>query len=338
MPAVNETIPSDPRRLAACCLLVFAVSVDLNAAADIPRTEEGRPNLDGIWYYGSATPFERPAELGTKKTYTEAEAVDVLAALRRADAEWQQPSDPDRPPPKRGAEIDQSADRVFTGYRDNLTRIDGRYRTSLIVEPADGRLPYRDGAMDIFDEWLAEGFGAYDNPEIRPASERCLSVVAPMAPMVGWWYNANMRIVQTPGHLMLQGEMHTPRIIDLTGETEPPGLPRWFGQSRGHWDGDALVIRTDRFRPEGSWFFFKYSDELEVEERLELISENEIKYRYTAKDPKIFTSPVTVEMSITRRPPQVRQFEFACHEANYSLEGVLRGARVLELESAQAEE
>lgn len=291
-----------------------------------------------MWFYGSATPFERPVELGSRMTYTDAEAANAIAALKQSDLERREPSDPNRPPPEQGADIDQSADRVFTGFRGNLTRIDGRYRTSLIVEPANGRLPYRQGAMDIFDQWLASGVGAYDNPEIRPASERCLNVIAPMPPMVGWFYNANMRTVQTPDHLMLQGEMHSPRVIDLTGRGQRSGLPRWLGDSSGRWEGDVLVVKTTSFRPEGSWSFLRYSDALEVEERFELVSPDEIRYRYTVTDPKIYTSPFTVEMSITRRPPEERLYEFACHEANYSLEGILRGARVLEAESASGEE
>ena len=310
--------------------LLFATAIPA-VDGDTPRTAHGRPSFDGTWYYGSATPFERPAELGNKKTYSDAEAEALIQRLLEKDRDRLAPSIPDREPPA-GAEIGQEADANFITTRANLTRIDGAYRTSLIVDPPDGRLPVRADGQDIFDRWRAAGIGDFDGPEVRPASERCLSTVGPIAPMVGWVYNANMRIVQTEDYLMIKGEMLAPRIIPLDPSAQRSTFPQWSGESTAHWDGDVLVVHTSNFRPEVSWFRLKTSDQLEVTESFEMVGEDEMVYRYTLVDPEIYSAPHTVEMSITRRPEGERLFEFACHEANYSLAGILRGARVLEAE------
>ena len=302
----------------------------VHAATDeIPRTRHGRPDFDGSWYYGSATPLERSVELGKQRDYSDAEAEALVRQLINKDTERLAPSIPEHEPPA-GATIGQEADANFITTRTNLTRIDGAYRTSLIVDPPDGRLPYRRNGQDIFDRWRAEGVGEFDGPEVRPASERCLSPVGPIAPMVGWVYNANMRIVQTDDHVVINGEMLAPRIIPLAPSAQRLGFPHWSGESTARWEGDVLVIHTTNFRPEVSWFRVKVSDQMELTESFELVSPDEMVYRYTLVDPEIYTAPHTVEMSISRRPPGERLFEFACHEGNYSLPGILRGARLQE--------
>ena len=290
--------------------------------------------MQGTWYYGSATPLERPLELGNKRAYTEAEARAIIAGHLDFDTERLKPSDPDRAAPEKGAEIGQEADANFITTRSNLTRIGGEFRTSLIIDPPDGRLPFREGGMDIFDEWRAAGFDDFENHEMRPASERCLNVGGPISPMVGWRYNANMRIVQTPDHVMLKGEMQEPRILGLNGATRNLGFRRWLGESEARWEGDVLRVHTTNFRPDTSWFYFKHSDQLEVEEAFRMTGPDEIFYRYTVTDPEIYSVPFTVEMSITRRPPDERIYEFACHEGNHSFAVIMRGARVLEAEAA----
>jgi hypothetical protein len=338
MPLLMSFEGGVPRGLTEFLILAALLSLSATApqawSGDIPRTEDGHPNFEGVWYYGSATPLERPKELGLKKTYSNSEAERLIADLQQFDVERLMPSDPNRIAPDAGAEIGQEADANFITTRINLTNIDGVYRTSLIVEPPDGRFPFRNGGRDVFDNWRAAGIGDFDNPEMRTASDRCLSVAGPMPPMVGWRYNANMRIVQTPDYIVLNGEMQGPRFLALNGQQRPLGLPHWLGESIATWKGDTLVVETDNFRPESSWFTFKHSDQLLVSEVFELINGNEIEYRYTVTDPVIYTEPITVEMSISRRPADERLYEFACHEGNYSLGGMLRGARKEEQDSA----
>ena len=313
--------------------LIFALS-SASLWAEIPRTLNGDPNLQGIWYFGSATPLERPEELGLQRSLTEAQVRAREQSLRDQYEHKAVPLDPNRGTPEAGAAIGQEADAVYNAVRTNLTVIDGEYRTSLIVDPPNGRLPYRAGGKDIFDRWREAGSGDFDGHEMRPASERCLNVAGPMPPMVGWRYNANMRIVQTPKFVVIIGEMQGARIIPIGGEFSLAG-PQWMGESIGRWEGDTLVVHTRNFRPEQSWFWIKSSDQLEVTEYFDLVSQDNIRYRYVLTDPEIYTAPWTVEMGITRRAPGERLYEFACHEGNYSFAVILRGARVQEAESGK---
>ncbi len=187
--------------------------------------------------------------------------------------------------------------------------------------------------MDLGEKRLAMGHGAFDGPEIRSPSERCLNAPGPMPPMVGWTYNANMRIVQTADHVVIAAEMpFSPRIIPFANEFPPHGFPSWMGESIASWEEDTLVVRTRNLRPDSSREAFRMSGDMRVVERFTRISTNEIFYRYTVTDPLLYTQPMTVEMSITRRRPGERIYEFACHEGNYSLPAILAGARRLESE------
>ena len=223
------------------------------------------------------------------------------------------------------------ADENFAHTRINLTRIDGEFRTSLIVEPEDGRFPYvENGATkDIFGEWRSAGHGAFDGPEIRSQMERCLHVGAQMPPMMAWAYNANYQIVQTEHHLMLLSEMvHDARIIPIESERRESQFSRWFGNSLAHWEGDTLVVHTTGFHPQQSNFFIKSSDQFEVTEYFSLLSNDEIFYRYTVTDPVIYSQPFTIEMQLLRKADGEQIYEFACHEGNYSLPSILAGAQI----------
>ena len=153
-----------------------------------------------------------------------------------------------------------------------------------------------------------------------------------MAPLIGWKYNANMLIVQTPDYVVLAAETHPPRIIPVGNNKKKHGLRQWMGESTGRWEEDTLIVHTNNFRASSSFFQMKSSDELQVTEWFTLKSPNEILYRYTVTDPKIYTQPFTVEMHIARRPAGDRIFEWACHEGNYSMQGILAGARTQEAE------
>ena len=310
--------------------MVFVPMTLAASTSDIPRTSDGHPDFGGVWYYGSATPFERPRALGNKRTFNATEGVVIVDGLRKSDDVRRQPSNPNREAPPGGVEIGQEADDNFSTLRTNLTFIDGAFRTSLVISPENGRLPYRRNGRDIFDEWSLAGIDEYAGAESRPASERCLSVVGPMAPMIGWLYNANMRILQTPGYVVLKGEMLPPRILATRNVPLSVGAAQWMGESTTHWEGDVLVVNTVNFRPEISWFQLKSSRLLQVTEYFRLANKDSIVYRYVVTDPEIYSAPVTVEMVMQRRPAGERLFEYACHEANYSLPAILRGARLSE--------
>lgn len=318
--------------------LLASLATTAQEMPDISRTEHGYPDFQGFWNNASQTPIERPASLGNQRSYTSEEAMALQAGAQNSDSEKAAPMDPNRPPPAEGGVIMFQADENFANTRINLTQIDGEYRTSLIVEPEDGRFPYVENGpnKDIFGQWRAAGHGAFDGPEIRSQMERCLHVGAQMPPMMAWTYNANYQIVQTEQHLMLLSEMaHDARIIPIGSERQKIEFAKWFGNSRAHWEGDTLVIHTIGFHPQQSNFFIKSSDQFEVTEYFSLVSNDEILYRYTVNDPVIYSQAYTVEMQLLRKSDGEQIYEFACHEGNYSLPSILAGARRAEADAAR---
>lgn len=307
--------------------------------AEIPRTEHGLPDFQGFWNNASQTPIQRPISLGEKGSYTEEEALALLAQAQQSDDEKAAPLDPNRSAPADGGTIRFQADENFANTRFNITQIKGEYRSSLIVDPADGRYPYVENGVnkDVFGEWTDAGAGAFDGPEVRSQMERCLHVGAQMPPMMAWAYNANYQIVQTKGYFMLMSEMaHDARIIPITSESPGLKFPRWFGHSTGHWVDDTLVVQTKGFHPQQSNFFMRSSSQFEVTESFELLSDNEIFYRYTVTDPVIYSRPFTLEMQMLRKTDGEQIYEFACHEGNYSLPSILAGARRAETDQRAA--
>ncbi len=316
-------------------LLVAGLIISGSLHAQIPRTPTGQPDLQGTWFYGSATPFERPEELGLKRAYTRDEALGKTLSILEDYKEKSAPSDPNRDAPERGATIGREADDNFRTIRSDPNLIKGEYRTSLIIDPPNGQLPYRVGGKDIYDHWKDEGAGEFDGPEIRSAGERCLSSAGHLPPMYPSITNANIQIIQTPEFIVIYGERNGARIIPVNGEFSAHGFNRWMGESVGRWDGDTFVIRTINLDPRHSWRRTKSTDGLELIEYFNIVSEDEILYRYVVTDPEIYTTSWTVETNLARRAAGEHLYEFACHEANYSLPAILRGARFSESEAQE---
>jgi hypothetical protein len=216
----------------------------------------------------------------------------------------------------------------------------GEIRSSLIVDPVDGRYPARTEASNARRSEArrlrgAAGIGQYDNPENRPLAERCLksfgsNMGPPMLP--NYFYNNNYTIVQTTDHVMIMTEMvHDTRVIRL-GEPKPlpANLQPWFGDSWGHWQGDTLVVETTNFHPtqRRGGIISGTSEKLKVTERFTRADENTLNYEFTIEDPETFTRPFSGEVPFNRLPEQV--FEYACHEGNYALFNILSGARAQE--------
>ncbi|NKB33822.1 MAG: hypothetical protein GKR91_12055 [Pseudomonadales bacterium] len=297
------------------------------------RTEHGHPDFQGNWSNRTQTPIQRPAHLGNKRAYTDEEARALEELAWEANQVKFEPLDPDREAPEAGGRIIQRADQNFVDMRIDVLRVDGEYRTSMIVDPADGQFPFLENGRrkDIFAKWRAQGFGPMDGPEIRPAGERCLSRGIP--PTTVPPYNANFQIVQTNDHVMLLGEMvHDARVIKLNGRHQPGSIKSWLGDSVGYWEGDTLVVRTINLRPEISHFRLISSDQLELVERFTLVNNNEIVYSFTVTDPEIYSQSFTEELTLKRRGEDEFLYEYACHEGNYSVSGILGGARREELE------
>ena len=347
--------------LAALCL---AATPALGEDGDIPRTASGHPDLSGVYNVATLTPLQRPGHFEGKATLSDAEAEAIAERWRNYMAKDSAPSDPNRGAPPAGGtefyipEFEGAAGGVggynafFVDIGNSSFKIDGAWRTSIIVDPPNGRLPPLSehgmarlaSSRERMQEntgtawWVDQETGPYDDPEMRPLGERCLlgfgSTSGP--PMLPVMYNNLKRIVQTEDTVMILAEMnHDARIIRIGGEHEPDSVRKWMGDSIGHWEGDELVVQTTNFRETTGLMLG--SENLRVEERFARIDEDTLRYRFTVKDPN-WTAPWTGEYPWPATNERV--FEYACHEGNYALGGILRGARVLErdaLASALAE-
>ena len=227
---------------------------------------------------------------------------------------------------------------------ESAFQIDGQWRTSILVDPPNGRYPPRvEGtggrggsrrANDGTAYWLEAGLeapGPYDNMEQRPFAERCLLSFSSTAgpPMMPALYNNHKRIVQTEDTVMILTEMvHDARIVRLDAEHDPPTIKKWLGDSIGWWEGDTLVVETTNFvdRPA----FRRGTGNMTVTERFRMESAGTLIYTFTVDDPTVWTATFTGEYAWPRSGNKV--FEYACHEANYALQGIMRGARLLEAE------
>ncbi len=304
-------------------------------AAELPRTPDGKPDLQGIWTNATQTPLERPERFGDRQAMSEEEAIELQQRALAAEERGNAPSDPDRPPPSDGNTA--AAYNLFWLDRGSqVLHIDGEYRTSMIIDPPDGQIPFREGApeQNMMERWRDEhGDEAFLGPEMATIGERCLlfydfrtsnsSAGPPMMPII---YNNNYQIIQTEDYVVIMAEMmHDARIIRLNSEHQPPAIYKWMGDSTGYWDDDTLVISTRHLHPQQS--HYGSGPGLEVTERLRMVSETEIVYSFTMNDPVAYTAPWTAEMVLYARPEGERIYEYACHEGNYALPGILAGTR-----------
>ncbi len=314
----------------------------------VPRTPAGHPDLQGNWTNATVTPIQRPE--GQGPVYTWEEVARIEGRLEEAKVDDYADSDPDREAPPVGGiftgnPLFDAASGGTGGYNafyidagERVAIFNGEPRTSLVVDPPNGRVPeLSEEGRERFVERraFARQFGSYDNPENRPLAERCIMSFGsnggpPMLP--NYFYNNNYTIVQTPDHVMIMTEMvHDVRIIRLG---EPKRLPShirpWMGDSWGRWAGDTLVVETTNLHPDQTLQGIPPSEEFRVIERFTRADEHTINYEFTVEDPRIFTQPWSGEVPFTRLDGLV--YEYACHEGNYALENVLRGARAQERE------
>ena len=283
-----------------------------------PRTSDGRVDLQGIWDYRSATPLERPARFAGREFMTAAE----VAEYERLAAEREDGRPPDDPRTEQSVHPSWWLDYGKTVVKTN--------RTSLIVDPPDGRVP----AMTSEGEKrlaarraAARTRGPSDNPEDRGLFERCITRGVP-AGMLPGPYNNNLQIVQTPGYVVLFTEMiHDARIVPMDGRAHAgPNVREWLGDSRGRWEGDTLVVETTNFRDD---IIFRGSGaNLHLVERFTLVDADTLEYRFTVTDPSTWARPWTVAYPMVRTEGPI--YEYACHEGNYGLMNILGGARFLE--------
>ena len=303
------------------------VSTAQTSAWKAPRTADGRPDLQGIWGYATLTPVERPAEFAGKEFLTEQEA----AAYEKRRL---QEMNMDRRDGTAQADVTRAYNEFWW---DRGTKVVVTRRTSLVVDPPDGRIPplTAEGqrrAAARAEARRASGHGPSDGPEDRPLGERCIMFGSGGAPMLPGSYNNNVQLVQTPGHVVLVNEMiHDTRIVPLDSRPPlPKNVRQYLGDSRGHWEGDTLVVETTNFTDKTN--FRGASENMRLTERFTRVSEETLVYRFTVEDPSSFARPWTVEIPMWKSRELI--YEYACHEGNSSIAGVLAGARAEEKAAA----
>jgi hypothetical protein len=331
------------------------------------RTADGHPDLQGTYDVATMTPVERPA--GVKSlVLTKEEAAAMEAYERQRQVKNDAPLAADRGAPPVGGErtqpktylefLELAGGGVVGGYNNfwlaggtNVITVDGERRSSLVIDPPDGKVPpkkpeaqrrnaaFLAGAVapDASESAAAGPAGAFDGPELRPLAERCLlgfgSTSGPPS-LPNYFYNNLKQIVQTKDSVLILNEMvHDARVVRMDAKEHlPANIRKWMGDSIGHWEGDTLVIDTTNFTSKTQ--FRGSSDQLHVVERIRRTGPNTLLYRFTVEDPQTWERPWTGEYPWTRTDERI--FEYACHEGNYSLEGMLRGARAKEAEDAAA--
>lgn len=286
----------------------------------VPRTPDGQPDLQGIWTNGTLTPLERPRELADKPFFTAAEAAAYEKQARDRNDGDRRDSNPE-------------AD-LTTGYNDfwwdRGTKIVSSRRTSIIVDPPDGRIPPLTPEAQKKAAARAEYRALHpaDGPEDRSFADRCITRGNNGPPMLPAGYNNNYQIVQSADHIVILIEMiHDVRIIPLTARPQLPGSVRQLlGSSRARWDGNTLVVETGNFTDKTN--FRGSGEKLRVVERFTRVAEDTLLYQFTVDDPESFTKPWSGEIPMKKTEGPV--FEYACHESNYSMANMLSAARAEE--------
>jgi hypothetical protein len=322
-----------------------------------PRTPDGRPDLQGVYDIATLTPLERPAQYGNRLNMTKEEAAKLEQVVINRIDQAARPSDGNRNAPPIGGDGSTGAAGNVGGYNNfwidsgtAYVTIDNQKRTSIIVDPINGRPPALTAAArqrqasrvqrptsdqaESDDPGLEGAAGAYDDPERRPLAERCLlgfgSTSGP--PALPVLYNNLHQIVYGKDTVMILNEMnHDARVVRMNSQHLPPTVRKWLGDSIGHWEGDTLVVDTTNFTDKTR--FRGSTEKLHVVERFSRLDDKTLLYRFTIEDPDTWVSPWTGEY--TWPATDASLYEYACHESNYALGNILRGARQRDREAAK---
>ena len=318
-------------RNTATSLVVAAFISVPTAAQDLPRTASGHPDLQGVWDFRTITPMERPEELADKPFLTAEESAEVenIRALQDAGRDDEVPAD--------------IVGNYNTFWFDRGDSVIGTMRTSLVVDPPNGRIPALTISAERARTAMAEARSDTGPHEPTPGGwvddlgpnglqVRCVTGFNSGPPMTPGGYNNNVQIFQTADTVVLYNEMnHNPRVVPLDGRPHTK-LPQWTGESRGYWDEDTLVVETKNFLRETSFMRGGASDALQLTERFTRVSREILMYSVTVNDPLTWTHPWSYEVPMLLNPEPI--YEYACHEGNYSMAVILAGAR--EKEAAEA--
>jgi hypothetical protein len=321
------------------------------------RSADGHPDLSGVYDLATLTPVERPN--GMAATLTDEEAAKLEKQAARQGELGALPSKGDRDAPPKGGDGSLGPAGNVGGYNtfwidrgSSYFQIDGQKRTSLVIDPPDGKVPGLTAAArqrmlanrnarptsDAGESGRDPGFEgptAYDDPERRPLGERCLigfgSTSGPPV-LPNYFYNNLHQIVQTPDTVMILTEMvHDARVVRMNAPHLPSSIRKWLGDSVGRWEGDTLVVDTTNFTDKTR--FRGSTENLHIVERFSRIDDKTLRYRFTVEDPNTWERAWTGEYTWPATEDHV--YEYACHEGNYALQNILKGARLKEAEEAQ---
>lgn len=311
----------------------FFMAAAALAQTSSPRTPDGHPDFQGIWDNGTLTPLERGIVMGmdgkpiklppvTTLTIPDSEAKAYEQRLRTADDFKRGDGS--------GADLSGEVNAEFSDPPAGLARVNGSKRTSMIVDPADGRIPY---IATEEERKKSRAPARFDSVKDRPIRERCLHSNVAGPPIYNRFTDfEGYQIAQTPDHIIILTEdLREVRIVRIGAQHLSPGVRQWLGDSIGHWEGDTLVVDTTNFNKQTK--FMGASENLHVVERFQLIDGDTIVYRATVEDPSVYSQPWVIEYPFRRTRGPL--YEEACHEGNYSLPGILRGARKAEADAAK---
>jgi hypothetical protein len=292
----------------------------------------GQPDIAGVWSNATTTPFERPVEFGTRLALTEEEAGRVQGTAENYRAAGDVSTDPGA-----GAPTDRNTNagynRFWTDPGTAVMRVKGEPRSSMITTTANGRVPPRKAGAPVFNPRAAQpsefsaSAGRSDDPESRGLSERCVFMQTTAGPVLRpVLYNNNYRIVQGRDSVAIMVEMiHDTRIVRIGGKHRNDGVRQWMGDSVGRYEGNTLVVETINYHPEQQ--FYGASGQLKVTERFTRVSKDRLLYRFSIEDPAVWEQPWGGEYEMSASPGI---YEYACHEGNHGLYGILAGARAEE--------
>ena len=324
-------------RVSVLILTILLHQVAQGQVYEPPRTVNGKPDLQGTWSNASITTLERN-ERYTGSTLSNDEVIratddhpqNVRLATDDNMVAGQLPDGTDL-----GRGRGYNAFWIDPGTKFGL--INGEHRTAWIVDPVDGRIPYNDAGR-ARKAMLREKSSSFDGPQSRPLAERCISTgLRTGPPMINGLYNNNYEFVQTEDYIVLRTEMIShARIIPINSEHKMAALAPMFGESVAHWDGDTLVVETTNFSPMQEEAAISLTSSGKVVERFTRVSKEQIVYEFTVDDPAYYSQPWHGELSFLSTQSKV--YEFACHEGNYAMSGILAGARRAEHDQQQTEQ
>ena len=291
--------------------LLSTVTITAQAAkSKVARVPDGHPDLQGTWDFAQLTPFERPGAYAGKESISDEEAEEF--AQQRIEN-----GNKDKRDGGAAADVERAYNDFWWDFGKRVAK-----QTSLVVDPPDGRIP---AATAAAVKRAADRRGKYDNPEERPLAERCVLGFNSGPPMVPSAYNNNMQLVQTRDTVVILNEMiHSARIVSLTGRRHAPREIRSLtGDSIGHWEGDTLVVDTTNFSQDAG--FRGATANMHLIERFTRQDPDTLRYEFTVEDPATWARKWSASIPMTRTNELI--YEYACHESNYGMEGVLKGAR-----------